>query len=87
MAEAFRRRRGSARALLPTLRRLHLSELVHLRALAARLEAENERLRDEVWAAHGRADMFLDALNRAEDIQLGLTMGGDLLVAPAEARS
>jgi hypothetical protein len=82
------------RALLPTLRRLHAAELVHLRAHAARLEtrltamAERaERLEQEVWEAHGRADMFLDALNRAEDVQLGLTMSGDLLVAAAEAPS
>ena len=87
----YRARRGPTRALLPMLRRLHPAELAHLRAHAARLERENDRLqcdnealRSEVEWADDRSAMLEDALNRVDDVRLGLTMSGELLVAPAE---
>ena len=84
--------RGAAlRALTPIVRRLHLQEVPRLRREAARLAGEVEQLReradyyrDAFYDECGRSEMFQDALLRAEDIQLGLTRDGQLLVAPAE---
>jgi hypothetical protein len=61
-------------------RKLHAWELLHLREWCAQLEAENERLREELYDAHSRADMFHDALLQVEDVQLGLTQDGQIKV-------
>lgn len=77
---------AALRALTPIVRRLHLQELPRIRREHARLVAENDRLQQQLWDADDRAEWFHDALMRAEDIQLGLTRDGQLLVAPAEVR-
>lgn len=89
MADALRQRRGPVRALLPVLRRLHAAELVHLRAHAARLERENDQLREAndrldraAYDADCRSEMFQDALDQVEGHRLSLTRSGHLIVTP-----
>lgn len=90
MSRARHPRGACLRSLTLVVRRLHLQEVPRLRCEAARLAVENERLQtradyyyDAFHDECQRADMFHDALMQAENIELGLTRDGELLVAPA----
>lgn len=72
-------------ALTPIVRRLHLQELQRIRRAAVRAERDLEYYREAYRDECSRSDMFHQALMQAENIELGLTRDGQLLVAAAEA--